>query len=77
MKNSTRITIEFNYENKKYSATFTVTREPAGTSYFMHSEVAGPDGKIIFKKERSDLDYSQVEPALLFVLHQAFAQETV
>lgn len=73
MKNTSRVKIDFKHEGKNHSATFSVSREPSGTSYYMHSEVQDENGKVIFKKDRSDLDYSQVEPALLFVFHQAFA----
>lgn len=75
MKNASKIKVDFSRDGKKYTAYFSVKRESNGISYHMHTEVCDEKEKIIFKKDRSNLDYSQVEPALLFVFHQAFAPE--
>lgn len=77
MKKTSRIKVDFKNEGKLYSALFSVTREPSEVSYHMHSEILDEKGKLIFKKDRSNLDYSQVEPAALFVFHQAFAPDNI
>lgn len=73
MKKGSKINIGFLREGKKYSAQFSVKREESGQSYALHGDVYDDKGKKIFTKDRSHLDYSQVEPALIFVFHQAFA----
>ena len=74
MKNTSKIKVEFVRENKNYYAIFAVTREQSGTTYHLHAEVFTEKNKKIFEKERSGLDYSQVEYALTFVFHQAFVE---
>ena len=73
MKTGSKINIEFLREGKKFSAQFSVKREESGRSYTLHGDVFDDNGKKIFTKDRANLDYSQVEPALIFAFHQAFA----
>lgn len=74
MNKPSKIKIEFEREGKDYYAIFAVTREPSGTTYHLHGEVFDENDGMIFEKDRSGLDYSQVEHALTFVFHQAFVE---
>lgn len=74
MKTS-KIKVDFERDGKSYSAIFAVTRELSGNTYHLHAKVHDSQGNVIFEKERSELDYSQVEHALIFVFHQAFVEE--
>lgn len=74
MKDASKIKVDFRREGANYSAVFDVKREPSGTTYHLHAEVFDSHNKKIFEKERSGLDYSQVEHALTFVFHQAFVE---
>lgn len=75
MKKTSKIKVDFERDNKNYSALFGVTREPNGTTYHLDAQVMNEEGDVIFEKERTGLDYSQVEHALTFVFHQAFVEE--
>ncbi|GEM_PF-3627766 len=75
MKPTSKIQVDFEREGENYKAVFSVTREPSGMSYHLHAEVFNEKGGKIFDKERSGLDYSQVEYALTFVFHQAFVED--
>lgn len=74
MKSTSKIKVDFKREGEKYSAVFGVKREQNSPAYNLNAEVFDSKGKKIFEKQRRDLDYSQVEPALLFVFHQAFVE---
>jgi len=75
MKTSSKIKVDFKREDKSYSATFDVKREKSGLTYSLHADVFNEKGKKIFSKDRPNLDYSQIEHALVFVFHQAFVEE--
>lgn len=77
MQKASKIKVDFNREGKGYSAIFKVLREESGNTYSLHARVIDDEGNEIFEKERHDLDYSQVEHALIFVFHQAFVEEEV
>lgn len=74
MKPTSKIKVDFEREGKNYSAIFDVTREKFGTNYNLLAKVYDEDDRLIFEKERTGLDYSQVEHALTFVFHQAFVE---
>ena len=74
MKKTSKIRVDFEHDSKQYYAIFHVTREPNGMRYHLHAEVFDSKNKKIFDKERSGLDYIQVEYALTFVFHQAFVE---
>lgn len=71
---ASKIRVDFAKDGKDYYATFAVTREGEATTYSLHAEVFNSKNKLIFEKDRSGLDYSQVEHALTFVFHQAFVE---
>lgn len=74
-KPTTKIKIDFERDGKPYSGVFEVKREASKISYRLKAEIFDHRGKKIFEKERTGLDYSQVEYALVFVFHQAFVEE--
>ncbi|MEK9132886.1 MAG: hypothetical protein AAB606_04225 [Patescibacteria group bacterium] len=74
-KATSKIRVDFSRDDQNYYADFAVNREENGLSYGLHATVHDEKGKMIFEKERSGLDYSQVEMALTFVFHQAFVEE--
>ena len=69
-----KLQIDFSREGKKYEAIISVTAEPKGHSYVMHGEIYTEKGKLVFKKDRTGLDYSQVEPSMIFMFHEAFVE---
>ncbi|MEK7523703.1 MAG: hypothetical protein AAB588_01605 [Patescibacteria group bacterium] len=75
MESTNRIRVDFKRDGSAYYAIFHVTREASGTTYHLHAEVFDHRDHLIFDKERSGLDYSQIEYALTFVFHQAFVEE--
>ncbi len=58
----------------EYSATLGVAPEENGTMYRMHGEICNAKGKMIFSRTRTELDFLQVENALVFVFISAFAE---
>lgn len=68
------LTVRFTREEKQYSAEFAVTREENGRSYHLHADVYDSKKTKIFTKDRYGLDFSQVNPAILYVFHQAFSE---
>ena len=75
MKPTSKIKVDFEREGKNFSAVFEVTREPNGSTYHLNARVYDENDNLIFEKERTGLDYSQVEYALTFVFHQAFVED--
>lgn len=74
MEKTSKIRVDFHYQESPYYAILAVTREPNGMRYHMKAEVFNAKDKKIFEKQRSGLDYTQVEYALTFVFHQAFVE---
>lgn len=72
MKNGSTLHISFKREGKTYKARFTAKREKTPASYSLHGEIESEKGKKIFEKDRAGLDYSQLQPAMIFIFHQAF-----
>lgn len=68
------IEVKFRHDDKPYRAFFTVKKEKDSSNYKLNAEILNAKGKRVFEKERTGLDYIQVEPAMTFVFHQAFAQ---
>ena len=68
------LTVGFVRDDKKYTAKFSVTREETGRSYHLHADVFDAKNKKLFTKDRYGLDFSQVDPAMLYVFHQAFSE---
>ena len=73
-KSESVLKVKSTHEGKPYRAHFEVDREKIGTrTYKLHAQVRNSKDEIVFEKDRTGLDYSQVEPAIIFVFHQAFA----
>lgn len=75
VKKQPKLKVDFKHDGENFSALFGVTREPSGTTYHLHAQVMDENGDQIFEKERTGLDYSQVEHAMTFVFHQAFVEQ--
>ncbi|MBP9718019.1 hypothetical protein KBD59_01860 [Candidatus Gracilibacteria bacterium] len=74
-KSESGLTVFFNREGKAYNAQFRVNRENTGArTYKLHAEVGHEKGKKMIEKDRTALDYAQIEPAIVFVFHQAFEE---
>ena len=74
MSSSNGIQVDFSKDSKKYKAKFLVKKETGKPTYTLHAEIQLKDGKKVFEKKREGLSHLQIEPALIFVFHQAFAQ---
>lgn len=72
-KNS-ELKIEFKRDGKLFEATFTLEREPSGSTYKMTAEVYSERGKEIFTKISTNRDALQIPAAITFVFHEAFDQ---
>lgn len=75
MKNGSTLNITFKRDGKTYKAHFAAKREKTPTSYSLHGEIESEKGKKIFEKDRFGLDYSQLQPAMIFIFHQAFNRD--
>ena len=61
-------------EFEEYSATLGVAPEQNGSTYRLRSEIFNIKGKKIFERTRTELDFLQVENALVFVFISAFSE---
>lgn len=73
--NESGCTVKFTRnEFVEYTATLGVAPEENGTTYRMRGEIFNAKGKMISERTRTELDFLQVENALVFVFISAFAE---
>lgn len=67
-----QLSVDFSRDGQYYRAVFNVSQEPNSTNYTLTATVSDAHGKQIFQKVRRDVDFLQMQPAIVYVFHDAF-----